>query len=407
MDYLSIFPLIVIRFSYLCNTENLIQPFNNTNLKRMILLRRNIFLGLLWLTSMTVGLAQQWTQSGLNPVRFDSIMDGQTTQLVVLRNANGMEACVTNYGARLVSLMFEAKDCVMGFDNVADYRKYRQNYGATVGRYVGRINGARFTLDGVEHLLQKDERGVTSHGGYPGFADHVWTVISKNDSTVTLRYVSADGENGFPGALTVLLTYTLSSRNALEVDYEATTTKPTVLNLTNHSFFNISGQLDREITNETLWVNSDRIATFDAMKNLNGQMMKVEGTPFDFRKTSRIGNHIDDDNEQLLITNGYDHSFVLNTKGDDRQVAAVVTDSESKVQLTVYTTEPVLHIYTGNGLKGNTRGKHGICYPRRSAICLESMHLADSPNQPTFPSTVLRPGETFRSHTSYVFSHLK
>ncbi len=370
----------------------------------MTTIQRYATLWALMMVGWLNGSAQHLTDSGLNPERFDSIVDGKRTALYIIRNQVGMEACITNYGARLVSLMYEGSDCVMGFDNVGDYRKFRQNYGATVGRYVGRINGAQFTLDGVEHHLQKDERGVTSHGGYPGFADHVWTMTSKSDSTVTLQYVSADGENGFPGELTVTLTYKLSNRNALVVGYEATTTKPTVLNLTNHSFFNIGGRMDHEITHEMLWVNSDQIATFNEKKNLDGKMMKVEGTPFDFRKARKIGTRIDDDNEQLQITNGYDHSFVLNTKGNDQQPAAIVTDNKRKVELTVYTTEPVIHIYTGNGLKGNTRGKKNICYPRRSAICLETMHLADSPNQPHFPSTVLRPGETFRSHTAYVFS---
>jgi len=351
--------------------------------------------------------AQQLTRSGLSPERFDSLINGRRTALYVIHNQQGMEACITNYGARLVSLMYEGKDCVTGFDNVGDYRRVKQNYGATVGRYVGRIKGARFTLDGVEHHLQENGKGVTSHGGYPGFADHVWEVTAQSDSTLTLQYVSADGENGFPGELTVVLTYTVSHRNGLEVSYEATTTKATVVNLTNHSFFHIGGRLNEEITDQLLWVNSRRIATFDAQKNLNGRTMKVRGTPFDFRKAKRIGDRIDEDNEQLNITKGYDHSFILQTKGHDGKAAASVTDEQSGVRMTVYTTEPVLHIYTGNGLKGNTRGKQDIYYPRRSAICLEAMHLADSPNQPHFPSTVLRPGETFRSHTAYVFDTIK
>ena len=347
------------------------------------------------------------TQSWLDPLRYSAVFEGQHTALYTIHNENGMEACVTNYGARLVSLVYQGKDCVVGFDNVVDYRRFRQNYGATVGRYVGRIKGAKFTLDGVEYPLQENGKGVTSHGGYPGFADHVWTLKAQTDSTVTLQYVSADGENGFPGELTVNLTYKLSNRNGLEVSYEATTTKPTVLNLTNHSFFNISGNLKQEITNQTLWVNSDKIATFDAQKNLDGKMMKVKGTPFDFRKPTRIGARIDDENAQLKITRGYDHSFVLNTKGSDQKAAAMITDEATKTRMTVYTTEPVLHIYTGNGLKGNTRGKQDVYYPRRSAICFEAMHLADSPNQPQFPSTVLRPGETFRSHTAFVFSTIE
>ena len=347
------------------------------------------------------------TQSWLDPLRYSAVFEGQHTALYTIHNQQGMEACITNYGARLVSLVYNGKDRVVGFDNVVDYRRFRQNYGATVGRYVGRIKGAKFTLDGVEYPLQENGKGVTSHGGYPGFADRVWTLKNQTDSTLTLQYISADGENGFPGELTVNLTYKLSSRNGLEVSYEATTTKPTVLNLTNHSFFNISGNMKQEITDQTLWVNSDKIATFDAQKNLDGKMMKVKGTPFDFRKPTTIGARIDDAHAQLKITRGYDHSFVLKTKGSDQKAAAIITDEATKTRMTVYTTEPALHIYTGNGLKGNTRGKQDVYYPRRSAICFEAMHLADSPNQPQFPSTVLRPGETFRSHTAYVFSTIE
>ncbi len=387
----------------------------DNNIKAMYIFRHYFFrrlsclfvLAVLSLVFVTSAEAQRLTESGLNPERFDSIMDGKPTGLYVLRNHRGMEVCVTNYGARVVSLVYQGTDCVTGFDNVGDYRRYKQNYGATVGRYVGRIKGARFMLDGVEHRLQENGRGVTSHGGYPGFADRVWTVTEQTDSMVRLRYVSADGENGFPGELTVTLTYTVSSHNGLEVDYEATTTKPTVLNLTNHSFFNIGGRFGQEIADEMLWVNSDSIATFDSQKNLDGRMMPVKDSPFDFRKARRIGERIDDDDPQLTVTGGYDHSFVLRTKGNVREAAAIVTDTERRVQMTVYTTEPVLHIYTGNGLKGNTRGKQGVCYPRRSALCLEAMHLADSPNQPSFPSTVLRPGDTFRSHTAYVFSTIE
>ena len=364
--------------------------------------------------------AQSITQSGLSPDRFDEVIDGKRTGLYTLVTSGGMEACVTNYGARLVSLMYQGKDLVLGFDNVSDYRKYRQNYGATVGRYVGRIYGASFVLDGQVVKLQENGRGVTSHGGYPGFADKVWDVIGCTDSTLTLQYVSPDGENGFPGELTVRLTYCITCRKcysekekrfvqtpALELNYEATTTQPTVLNLTNHSFFNLSGNLQNTVMSELLMVNSDSIATFDENKNLNGAFLSVEGTPFDFcHQPKRIGDRIDEDNGQLRITGGYDHSFVLNTCGDDSKPAASIYDEDSRIRMTVYTTEPVLHIYSGNGLKGNTPGKQGISYPRRSAICFEAMHLADSPNHPTFPTTVLRPGDTYRQHTAYVFSSL-
>ena len=355
----------------------------------------------------------QLTVSGLDPAKFDTTIQGKPVKLYTLKNANGMEVCITNYGGRVVSLCVPDKDgkptdVVLGFDNIAQYAdtiNTPSDYGSSVGRYANRIKNAKFTLDKTEYQLKRNDGPNCLHGGgNSGWMHQVYEAEQIGDSILKLTIVAADGENGFPGELTVNLTYALSSRNGLEISYEATTTKPTVLNLTNHSFFNISGLFTQEITNQILWVNSDRMATFDAQKNLDGRMRKVKGTPFDFRKPTRIGLHIDDDDEQLKVTRGYDHSFVLKTKGSDRKAAAIITDEATKTRMTVYTTEPVLHIYTGNGLKSNTRGKQDIYYPRRSAVCFEAMHLADSPNQPQFPSTVLRPGETFRSHTAYVFS---
>ena len=347
------------------------------------------------------------TRSGLSPEEFVTDVDGKKTALYTITNRNDMEACITNYGARLVSLMAPGKngmdDVVLGFDNINDYVSLKQNFGATVGRYIGRIKGAHFTLDGKEYQLQGFGKGNISHGGKPGFANVVWDMVSKTDSSLTLRYLSPDGEAGFPGNLTVTLTYTLTAANALKLDYEATTDKPTVLNISNHSFFNISGHPERDILQEKLMVNSKKIATFDAQKNLDGGFRKVKGTPFDFRIRKSIGQDIDQDDEQLNVTKGYDHSFVLKNRKGQLLWQASLTDYEAGRQMFVYTTEPALHIYTANGLKGNQKGKQGIAYPRRSAICFEAMHLADSPNHPEFPSTVLRPGETWRSTTVYQF----
>jgi aldose 1-epimerase len=259
-------------------------------------------------------------------------------------------------------------------------------------------------LDGKEYQLQGFGKGNISHGGKPGFANVVWDMVSKTDSSLTLRYLSPDGEAGFPGNLTVTLTYTLTAANALKLDYEATTDKPTVLNISNHSFFNISGHPEKDILHEQLMVKSKKIATFDAQKNLDGGFRKVKGTPFDFRNPKTIGQDIDKDDEQLAITKGYDHSFVLKNRKGELLLQALLTDQEAGRQMLVYTTEPALHIYTANGLKGNQKGKRGIAYPHRSAICFEAMHLADSPNHPEFPSTVLRPGEKWHSTTVYQFT---
>ena len=355
---------------------------------------------------ISVPLAAQ-TRSGLSPEAFVMDVNGKNTALYTITNSNGMEACITNYGARLVSLMAPGRygmdDVVLGFDNINDYVSLKQNFGATVGRYIGRIKGAHFVLDGKEYQLQGFGKGNISHGGKPGFANVVWDVVSKTDSSLTLRYLSPDGEAGFPGNLTVTLTYTLTAANALKLDYEATTDKPTVLNISNHSFFNISGHPEKDILHEELMVKSKKIATFDAQKNLDGGFRKVKGTPFDFRKPKTIGQDIDKDDKQLTITKGYDHSFVLKNRKGELLLQALLTDQEARRQMLVYTTEPALHIYTANGLKGNQKGKRGIAYPHRSAICFEAMHLADSPNHPEFPSTVLRPGETWRSTTMYQF----
>ena len=354
-------------------------------------------------------LAQQKTRSGLEPQRFQETIDGKETALYTLVNDNGAEACITNYGARLVSLVMpnwngRMEDVVLGYDNVTDYHTQGQNFGATVGRYVGRIIGPSFSLDGQRYDLQDSGKGVISHGGKPGFQDRVWDVVKVSAKTLVLRYVSPDGENGFPGELTVTLTYTLGDNNALGVDFEATTTKPTVLNLTNHSFFNISGDLARSIESQHLWIDSKEFAEYDANKNVTGKFRKVLNTPMDFRKPRQIGLRINKDYDQLKVTGGYDHCFKLRHAGNINRPAAIVYDTQSGRTLSVYTTEPAIQIYTANGLKGNQVGKEGVKYPRRSAICLETMHFPNSPNLSQFPSTVLRPGETYKSRTLFLFS---
>lgn len=356
-----------------------------------------------------LSMKAQQTLSGLSPERFHETIDGKQTALYTLKNQNGLEACITNYGARLVSLMVpnwngRFEDVVLGYDNVMDYHTQGQNFGATVGRYVGRILGPSFTLDGKTYHLQDNGKGHISHGGKPGFQNRVWDVLEKDHNKLVLQYVSPDGENGFPGELTVTLTYMLTEQNTLDVDFKATTTQPTVLNLTNHSFFNISGDLNRSVLTQNLWVDSRKIATYDNNKNVDGKLLKVRHTPFDFTKPRQIGDRIDTDHPQLKVTGGYDHAFLLRHPGDIRKPAAIVYDAQSGRTLTVYTTEPALQVYTGNGLKGNQIGKDSIRYQRRTAICLETQHLADAPNKPQFPSTVLRPGETWHSKTVFKFT---
>lgn len=352
------------------------------------------------------------TTVGLEKVRFQAQIDGKQTDLFVLKNNSGAEVCITNYGARIVSICVPNRfgalsDVVLGFDNVADYHRMKQNYGATVGRYLGRITGARLVLDGKEYQLQNYGKGDISHGGRPGFADRVWDIVACDRQQLTLRYVSPDGENGFPGTLSLTLTIMLTDDNTVALDYKATTDRPTVLNPSNHSFFNLSGNHSQSIENELLWINADSIATYNCKKQMTGQFMAVAGTAFDFSLPQTIGAHIDDNDAQLKVTGGYDHAWQLKTVGDISQPALRVSDSETGIRMTVYTTEPAVQIYTGNGLKGNTVGKNQTAYPRRSAVCFETCHYADSPNQPQFPSTVLRPGETFHSQTRFHFDIIK
>lgn len=349
------------------------------------------------------------TLSGLYPDKFNANIEGKKTALVVLRNANGAEACITNYGARLVSLLEpdrngNFKDVVLGYDNVIDYYTLRQNFGATVGRYIGRIVGPTITIDGKDYPLTVDKNNVIGHGGKPGFANRVWNIVSQNGKSATFKYVSPDGENGFPGELTTTVTYTLQDDNSLAVEFNAITTKPTVVNLSNHSFFNISGDPTTTILDQQLWMDSKEIAAIDGNKNVTGKFLKVRHTPFDFTKSHKIGDAIDADYDQIKTVRGYDHQFKLTNGGDISKPSAILYDAKSGRKLIVYTTEPAILVYTANGLNGSQIGKGGIKYNRRSAICLETMHFSNSPHFPQFPSTLLRPGETYHTKTIFKFT---
>lgn len=320
-----------------------------------------------------------------------------------IRNGTGtLEMSVLDYGARIQSLRFHGTDVVLGFDRPEDYVTHKQNFGAVVGRYIGRILGGKLTIDGRNYQLSVGSNGDCSHGGTPGFAVKTWTVTSKNDSSVVLRYISPDGENGFPGELTLVVRYTLTA-DALRIDYHATTTKPTVLNPSNHTFFCLSGSQDEDILNETLWLNADAIAAYDKDKRVTGELQSVAGTPFDFTRPQKIGQRIDEANAQLQVTRGYDHCYRLCTGGSLSEAAARIEDASSGIAMEVFTTEPAMQIYTANGHNGTIKGKGGVLYPRRNAICFETMHFPDSPNKPQWPSTLLRPGETFRSTTVFRF----
>lgn len=348
------------------------------------------------------------TKSGLEKANFEKTVDGVKTHLYVLKNNNGVEACITNFGGRIVSLMVPNKtgafkDVVLGHDSIADYVNIDGNFGALIGRYGNRIHNSQFMLDGKTYNLPKNNYGHCLHGGPKGFHNAMWNANQLNDSILELTIDSPDGYAGFPGNVKAKVIYTVRNDNSLCIDYSATTDKPTILNLTNHSYFNLSGNPLNNILDEELMINADGFTPIDSTFMTNGTIESVQGTPFDFRSPKTIGKDIKANNVQLKNGLGYDHNFVLNTKGDISKAAARVKDNQSGIIMDVFTTEPGLQVYVGNFLDGKVKGKKGIAYLYRGAICLESQHYPDSPNQPNYPSPVVRPGQQYKSKCIYKF----
>ncbi len=352
----------------------------------------------------------QLTLSGLDRTNFKSVVEGDSTDLYVLNNANGIEVTITNYGGRIVSVMVPDRDgnfqdVVLGFDNIDDYVNIDNNFGATIGRYGNRIASGKIKVDGVEYQLPQNNFGHTLHGGPNGFDTRVFDGEQLNDQMVVLTYLSEDGEAGFPGNLNVKLTMTLTDDNAIDLQYEAETDKETVVNLTNHSYFNLSGDANNTILGDLLMINADGFTPVDDTFMTTGEIASVEGTPMDFRTPTVIGERIDNyDFEQLKNGDGYDHNWVLKTNGDISQVAATVLSPATGIQLDVYTVEPGLQVYTSNFLDGTATGKNGAVYGKRNAICLETQKFPDSPNKPHWPSPYLKPGEKYTSRCIYKFS---
>lgn len=349
------------------------------------------------------------TESGLEPEKFESDADGKATALYTLTNASGMEVCITNFGGRIVSVMVPDKDgnmrdVVLGFDNVEDYKTVPSDFGAAIGRYANRINQGRFTLDGVEYQLPQNNYGHCLHGGPEGWQYQVYDVVNAGRNTLTLSMDSPDGDENFPGNVAAEVKYTLGDDNSLRIDYSAQTDKPTVINMTNHSYFNLSGDPSHPATDHVLYINADSYTPVDSTFMTTGEILPVEGTPMDFRTPKPVGRDIDSDFVQIRNGKGYDHNWVLNTAGDLSQVAATLYSPESGIRLDVYTDEPGIQVYAGNFLDGTVTGKHGITYPHRASVCLETQHYPDSPNKPEWPSAVLRPGETYESTCIFAFS---
>lgn len=342
---------------------------------------------------------------------FEQQIDGKQTHLFVLKNKNGMQAAITDYGGRLVSLLVPDKsgkltDVVTGFDSVMQYKHSTEPYfGATIGRYGNRIAKGKFTLDGKQYVLATNNGVNHLHGGKKGFQDVVWDAKPSGDSVLELSYLSRDMEEGYPGNLQVRVTYRLTDANELKIQYEATTDKRTVVNLTNHAFFNLNGQGSGTINDHVLQINADRYTPVDSTLIPLGTSAPVANTPFDFRKPTAIGARVGEENVQLKNGSGYDHNFILNRKGaGTMDTAAQVTGDRSGIVMTVLTVEPGLQFYGGNFMQSKNVMKGGGRDEFRTAFCLETQHFPDSPNQPSFPSTVLDPGKTYRTESVYRFS---
>ncbi len=358
----------------------------------------------------TSAMTDSATHGILQPLKgFKKIIDGKPTNLYLLKNKNGLQAAITNYGAHLVSLSMPDKngkitDVVIGFNDIDGYKKsLTAYYGATVGRYGNRIAKGHFTLNGKGYDLYINNKPNTLHGGKKGFNDVVWDADQINNQTIALTYLSKDMEEGYPGNLKCKVTYKLTDDNKVKISYEATTDKVTIVNLTNHSYFNLNGIGNGTILNHTVKVMAAHFTPIDSTSIPTGKIEAVAGTPFDFSKPTAIGSRIEADNQQLKNGKGYDHNYVLDKHGISTSVATVTGD-KSGIKMEVFTTEPGLQFYSGNFMNGSNTMHGGKKDDYRTGFAMETQHYPDSPNQPQFPSTVLKPGESYTSETIYKFS---
>ena len=369
-----------------------------------------IGMSLALLTACAPQQKENLTLSGLNPAKFETLVDGnKAVKLYTLKNAAGMEVCITNFGGRLVSIMVPDKngnmtDVILGFDNVSDYQNIANDFGASIGRYANRINQGKITVDGVEYQLPQNNYGHCLHGGPEGWQYKVYEAKQLNDTQLELVLNSPDGDSNFPGNVVAKVVYTLTEDNAVDIAYEATTDKKTVINMTNHAYFNLNGDPSVSSMNQILYIASDSITPVDDTFMTTGEMMAVAGTPFDFNTPKAIEQDVTNfDNEQIKFGNGFDHNWVLNTKCDITKLAAKLSSPVTGITMDVYTNEPGVQVYTGNFLDGTVTGKKGIVYPQRASVCLETQHYPDTPNKAHWPSAILEPGQTYRSQCIYKF----
>jgi aldose 1-epimerase len=348
------------------------------------------------------------TKPTITKADFGKTPEGQAVELYTLHNSRGAEARIMTYGGIVQSLSMPDKhgkfgDIVLGYDNLQGYIDKTPYFGALIGRYGNRIGGAKFTLDGKAYKLAKNDGNNSLHGGPTGFFHRLFTGKTLPDGGVELTYVSKDGEEGFPGTLTATITYHLTDANELKIEYAATTDKATVVNLTNHSYFNLKGAGEGDVLGHVVTINASKFTPVDKGLIPTGELKPVAGTPFDFTKPTAIGARIEQKDEQLIFGKGYDHNWVLDRTGDGMSLAARVEEPASGRVMEVFTTEPGLQFYTGNFMDGS-KGKGGKAYPLRGAFCMETQHYPDSPNKPKFPTTTVKPGEKYQTTTVYKFS---
>ena len=349
------------------------------------------------------------TESGLDPKAFLSVtQQGDSTALFVLNNNNGMEVCVTNFGARIVSVLVPdrdgiMRDVVLGFDNIKDYQNVKSDFGASIGRYANRINQGRITIDGEIIQLPKNNYGHCLHGGPNGWQYKVYKPVEVTRNSISFSLFSPDGDENFPGNVNAKVSYTLTDDNAIRIEYSATADAKTVINMTNHSYFNLSGNPSNPAIDHILYINASNFTPVDSTFMTTGEIASVEGTPMDFTTPKAIGQDIENPYQQLRNGKGYDHNWVLDTKGNVNELAAKLSCPSTGIAVEVYTNEPGIQIYTGNFLKGNVVGKNGVAYPCRASVCLETQHFPDSPNKPQWPSVLLEPGQKYYSECIYKF----
>ena len=373
------------------------------------------------LSACASGEQKALTVSGLDPAKFDTIINEKPVKLYTLKNQSGMEVCITNYGGRIVSLVVPDKDgkptdVVLGFDNIAQYAdtlNSPSDYGSSVGRYANRIKGGQFKLgDTAYQLKQNDGPNCLHGGGTTGWMNQVYDAEQIGDSILKLTIVAPDGENGFPGTVTAVTTYTLKADNTLDMTWEATTDKETIINQTNHNYYNLSGDFTQAAYDQVLYVNADNFTPSDTLYIPTGEIKSVEGTAMDFRTPHAVGDSINSKFDQIQNATGYDHNYCLNTfkdgKGDDTQVCASLYSPKTGIFMEMFTNEPGVQVYSGNfqgvGKDADIIRKGGIKYPKHVSVCLESQKYPDSPNKKDWVQPTLKPGETYHSHAAYRFS---